>query len=67
MVLDVNVAETYSAEAAELRDAYVRAVAVVGPEPVGVARSDNPECHAYLDCCRKMLQNGAAVHETASP
>ena len=64
---DVNVAETYSAEAAELRDAYVRAVAVVGPEPVGVARSDNPECHAYLDRCRKMLQNGAAVHETASP
>ena len=64
---DGNVAETYSAEAAELRDAYVRAVAVVGPEPVGVARSDNPECHAYLDRCRKMLQNGAAVHETASP
>ena len=64
---DGNVDASYSAEAATLRDAYERAVKLVGPEPIGVARSDNPECDAYLERCRKMLhpvQNGS---ETVSP
>jgi hypothetical protein len=56
-----------SAEATMLCAAYERAVALVGPEPVGAARSDNPECDAYLERCRKLLhpvQNGS---ETVSP
>jgi hypothetical protein len=62
--LNGNIAECYSAEAAKLRDAYKRAVAIVGPEPIGCARSNNPECDAYEERCRKMLhqvQNGAEI------
>jgi glycosyltransferase involved in cell wall biosynthesis len=44
-----------SKEAEGLRETYGRAVALVGPEPVGCARSRNPECDAYLERCRAML------------
>ncbi len=46
-------------EALRLRAAYERAVAIVGPEPIGVARSDNHECHAYLERCGKTLDSVA--------
>ena len=57
-----------SAEAVALRAAYERAVAIVGPEPIGCARSDNPECDAYLERCRRLLHptNGSAQVETVT-
>ena len=64
-----NIAESYSVEAAKLRNAYGLAVKLVGPEPVGCARSNNPECDAYLGRCRTMLQpvqNGATVVDEAA-
>jgi glycosyltransferase involved in cell wall biosynthesis len=62
-----NVAETYGDEAAELREAYGRLVKLVGPEPIGCARSNNPECDAYLERCRNAIHqvaNGAAKAAT---
>jgi glycosyltransferase involved in cell wall biosynthesis/predicted SAM-dependent methyltransferase len=44
-----------SAEAMALRDAYTRAVATVGPEPLGCARACNPASDAYLTACRAKL------------
>ncbi len=65
---DGNVAESYGVEAVALRAAYERAVAIVGPEPIGCARSDNPECDAYLERCRRLLHptNGSAQVETVT-
>jgi len=54
-------------EAVKIRAEYERIIALVGPEPIAIARSDNPECYAYLDRCRKILQNGAASGAEASP
>lgn len=45
-----------SAEAARLRAAYNHAVTLVGPEPVGCARSCNPEADDYLRRCRELLE-----------
>jgi hypothetical protein len=50
-----------SEEAERLRAAYKRAVAIVGPEPVGCARSCNPEADGYLQRC-KMLLGSAREH-----
>jgi len=43
--------EERAAEAATLRRRYAQTVELVGPEPVGLARSNNPEADAYLQRC----------------
>ena len=42
-------------EAAELAERYRRAIEIVGPEPRGVARSNNPACDEFLFRCQELL------------
>jgi len=43
-----------SAEAEELRRRYDLAVQLIGPEPLGCARSRNPEADSYLARCKEV-------------